>query len=255
MKRQGPEDGDHGEMKDGSFVAIQEVRALWRYSPILRAAIRTLNYLATHGPIGLTSARALPPDFVQWAAEVFEWPGYGLADLYADGIEIHEHDFLPLAVLHDLMLSTRLARHRQGCLAITRLGRASVGDPARLWEILLTELLFRTDHARYAGQPYQFSGDWDLILQIMHFEVHQGASEARICAALFNVSEADVGRDNVVRSTIKLHVLRPLVWSGLLAEIATGGTAARERIYVKTPLWDAALGGAGSGYCLTAAVH
>lgn len=242
-------------MKDVSFAAVHDVQALWRYSPILRGAIRTLNYLAGHGPIGLTPARELQHDFVEWAAEVFEWPGYGLAELYAGSKAIHEDDFLPLAVLHDLLLSTHLAKHHKGHLTVTRRGRASVGDPARLWEILLTNLLFRTDHAGYMRQPYQFSGDWERILEIMNLEVHQGASEERICAALLNATEADVRQDQAVRSVIGMYVLRPLVWSGLLAEIAIGRPAVREQIYVKTPLWDAALDLPGSRHCLTATVH
>lgn len=243
------------DLADVSVAAVHDAGALWRYSPILRGAVRMLNYLAGHGPIGLTPGRALQSDFVEWAAEVFDWPGFGLAELYATRTEIHEHDFLPLAVLHDLLLNLRLARHYKGRLMITRHGRALAGAPARLWEALLPELLFRTDHGQYMREPYQFSGDWEMILEIMNIQVHRGASETRICAALLDVPDAAARRDHVVRTIIGMYVLQPLVWAGLLAEIADGSSIAREPIYVKTPLWDAALVFPGSGYLGAPAVH
>ena len=37
------------------------------------------------------------------------------------------------------------------------------------------------------------------------------------------------------------HVLRPLVWTGLLSEHKSGHGFVRDRVYLKTPLWKAAL--------------
>lgn len=52
-------------------------------SPILRAALLTLDYLQVNGPIGLTPAKTLKRYFVTWAAQVFDWPHYTAQDLFA----------------------------------------------------------------------------------------------------------------------------------------------------------------------------
>lgn len=228
-------------MTELSLTPVHDVQLLWRYSPILRAASRTLRYLVENGPIGLTPAKALQRDFVEWAAEVFEWPGYEVADLYAVNKVLNEQDFPPLVVLHGVLLGTHLARHHKGHLTATRLGRALVREPARLWPLLLNELLFHTDHGRYMRQPSRFDGDWEMMFDIINLEIHTGASANRICAALLGTSEVEIRRDHVVRSIIYMYVLRPLTWLGLLSEVSSGHGLACKYIYLKTPLWAAAL--------------
>jgi len=60
----------------------------------------TIGYLKEHGPIGLTSNKALKHYLVAWAAEVFDWAGYTVEDLYAVNKVLNEHDFPPLVILH-----------------------------------------------------------------------------------------------------------------------------------------------------------
>jgi hypothetical protein len=43
------------------------------YSPLLRAALLTLQYVEQNGPIGLTKTKAFKRVFVHWAAEHFDW--------------------------------------------------------------------------------------------------------------------------------------------------------------------------------------
>ena len=45
------------------------------YSPLLRAAVQTLQYAEDNGGIGLTQTKAFKRTFVKWAAEHFGWPG------------------------------------------------------------------------------------------------------------------------------------------------------------------------------------
>lgn len=223
------------------FLPIWDVQLLWRHAPILRAAIRTLRYLSDNGPVGLTASMALERPFVEWAAEVFEWPGYGLEELYAVSPALEEHHFPPLVVLHDLLLSTRLARHDQGHLVISGFGRASMRAPAHLWALLARELLFSTDHARYMRENLRFGGDWDMILDVLNLTVDAGASEDQICDALLEGSGIGVSSDPVIRRIIFVHVLRPLTWSGLLADVRGSGGTPDDCVYVKTPLWATAL--------------
>ncbi|SLK12659.1 hypothetical protein [Novosphingobium mathurense] len=58
------------------FLAPRDDAPELTVSPILRAALLTLDYLQVNGPIGLTPAKPLKRYFVTWAAQVFDWPHY-----------------------------------------------------------------------------------------------------------------------------------------------------------------------------------
>ena len=58
---------------------------------------------------------------MQWAAEAFAWPDYTAEELYYLNKVLNEHDFLPLMVLHEAMISAKLVRHYKGALHSTRL--------------------------------------------------------------------------------------------------------------------------------------
>ena len=77
-------------------------------SPLLRAALLTLEYMEVNGSIGLTPSKALKRYFVEWAAEAFAWPKYTAADLYSFNKVLNEIDFPPLVVLHDLLVGLKL---------------------------------------------------------------------------------------------------------------------------------------------------
>lgn len=44
------------------------------HSPLLRAALLTLQYTHEHGAIGLTKTKAFKRVFVHWAVAHFDWP-------------------------------------------------------------------------------------------------------------------------------------------------------------------------------------
>ena len=46
------------------------------HSPLLCAALLTLQYAQDHGAIGLTKTKAFKRVFVHWAVEQFDWPGF-----------------------------------------------------------------------------------------------------------------------------------------------------------------------------------
>ena len=103
-----------------------EIELALQHSPLLRAALHTLGYIEANGPIALTASKAFKRYFVEWAAEVFEWPYFTVADLHAVNKVLNEQDFLPLVVLHDLPIATKLARHYKGHLALTNQGRTQI---------------------------------------------------------------------------------------------------------------------------------
>ena len=227
----------------GAMIEISRIEAvglLWQHSPLLRGAARTLGYMIDNGPIPLTPRQALTRRFVEWAAEVFDWPGFTVAELYAVNKVLNEADFPPLVVLHELLVSAKLARHYNGTLVITKQGRALANAPSQLWQLLVDVLLWQTDHGRSMRHHFAFDADWSQVLEVLNVAAHEGASRVEICAELLGIDEADMRRDYVTGLVFYMFVLRPLSWAGLLAEARPDSGLPAETMFVKTPLWPLA---------------
>ena len=225
-----------------AFTPVPDDDPALALSPLLRGALLTLGYIETNGPIGLTPLKALKRYFVQWAAEAFAWPHYTAEDLYYLNKVLNEHDFPPLMVLRDAMLSAKLVRHYKGALHSTRLGKELRAKPGELWALLANHLLCFLDHSKYTRNGDQLVGNWDIYLNVINVEAHAGASEERLCSVLFGGEEEEFRRhDYLLAATFCIHVLRPLCWAGLLQEHRIGNRREQREIYTKTPLWAAAL--------------
>lgn len=197
-------------------------------SPLHRAAVLTLQYLVKTGPIGLTPNHAMKRNFVTWAAEAFQWPGYLPEDLYGINKVLNEHDFPPLYALHDLLLSAKLVRRRKGNLYITKFGKDLLAHPGSLWIALAQNLLLA------AGHNDMLDVEWVSVLNAVNVEAHEGVSQTEFCMRLMGIGDGDYH----LRSLIYVHVLRPLCWLGLLHEAGVGRS---ERVFTKTALWSLAL--------------
>jgi hypothetical protein len=84
------------------------------HSPLLRAALLTLQYAQEHGAIGLTQTKAFKRVFVHWAVVHFDWPGSGTEEIFYYNKVINDYEFAPLEVLHYLLITPRLGRHFKG---------------------------------------------------------------------------------------------------------------------------------------------
>lgn len=98
------------------------------HSPLLKGALLTLAYIETNGPIDLTPSKALKRYFVESAAEAFSWPHYTAEELYYLNKVLNEADFVPLMMVHDLLISLKLARHQKGAMHIAKLGKQLRAD-------------------------------------------------------------------------------------------------------------------------------
>jgi hypothetical protein len=90
------------------FEPITDNEPALAHSPMLKAALLTLGYIEANGPIWLTPSKALKRYFVEWAAEEFSWPYYTAPELYDMNKVLNERDFMPLVVLHDVLVATKL---------------------------------------------------------------------------------------------------------------------------------------------------
>jgi hypothetical protein len=144
--------------------------------------------------------------------------------------------------MHELLLSIRLARHKQGDLHMTRLARQLRADPAALWTLLARQFLFATDHTgyiRFGDRPF---GNWDIFLNVINVEAQGGLSKDRLCEVLYGSDKSDGQLDAIrTRAALSIHVLRPLCWMGLLEEVRTGIGFERKERYFKTAIWHQAL--------------
>lgn len=224
------------------FRIINDDHPALENSLILRAARLLLAYIDDNGPIGLTPAKALKRYFVEWAAEAFEWPGYTAEDLYAINRVLNEHDFPPLMVLHEVMLSAKLVRHYKGTLRPTKLAQDLKAHPAKLWALLATHLLFAIDWSDWTRTGEGLLGNWDIFLNVINVEARTPVARSRLISVLYGDGDPrDPFAHTRLGSLFYVQVLRPLCWAGLLERIDAGAGPTKDDCFVKTSLWQAAL--------------
>jgi len=214
------------------------------HSPIVRGLEKTFAWMGEHGDIPLTPSKAFRRVFVHWAAAEFDWPGHTEADLFAVNKVLNEPDFMPLMVLHELMIALRLGRHYKGAFRLTKAGQALVGRPGRIFDTVVPAFLFRVDHAGFSRlNDDPLIGNWDMFLNVLNVEAEDGATGAHLRRVLYGEPETGPApRYDAVMGALYIQVLRPLCWAGLLHE-DSGAVSYRmeDALFVKTPLWKAAL--------------
>lgn len=226
------------------FQPLSDENLILRCSPLARGIYLLMSWIAENGPIPLTPSKAFKRVFVDWAAHHFEWPGYRATDLYQLNKVLNEHDMLPLMVVHDLMLDLKLARHYKGAFALTKLGKALVGRAAAIFDEVVPSYILDFDHAALSrfDEPHRLR-QWDGFLNVMNVELQEGASGAHLREVFFGPPEpTDHPGYDVELSDLRLQVMRPLMWAGLVQK-AEGTSFLRlsEETFFKTDLWPATL--------------
>jgi len=222
------------------FLELPDTHPALTHSPMIRGLGHTFSYIAESGPIGLTPSGAFKRVFVQWAAEAFDWPGHRPEDLYAVNKVLNEWDFLPLAEIHDIMLALKIGRHFKGEFRLTPFGKTFVGHPGRLFALVAPFYLFRVDHDRHSRlKEERLFGNWDIFLNVINVEAEGGMSGEHLRKVLYGPPEPGLHYDPVA-GNLRLQVLRPLCWLGLL-QVVGEDRVLHDNTYAKTPLWHAAL--------------
>lgn len=224
------------------FRQIEYANPALAHSPMMRALEKTFTYIAEHGGIGLTPSKAFKRVFVHWAAREFDWPGYTEEDLFAINKVLNEIDFGPLMDLHDVMIALKIGRHYKGQFKLSMAGQGLVGHPGSIFGIVTPCYLFEVNHARFSRfDDEPILGNWDVFLNVLNVETEDGATGADLRRVLFG--EPDPGeRFDKILSSLYIHVLRPLCWTGLLHMDRAKGFLSTERsVFTKTPLWERTL--------------
>ena len=211
------------------------------HSPLLRAALLTLQHAQEHGAIGLTKTKAFKRVFVHWAVEHFDWPGSGAEEMFRYNKVINEFEFPPLEVLHQLLIALRLGRHFKGEFRPTKRGAELGQAPGRLFAELIPFFVLKIDHASYARFDERPFGKWDVWMNVINAEVDHGITERALFAAFYG-DEHDWDnagwREMAAFSTC---VLRPLEWAGLLVQTREARDGKHLHHVFKTPLWRSAM--------------
>lgn len=211
------------------------------HSPLLRAALLTLQYAQEHGAIGLTKTKAFKRVFVHWAVEHFDWPGSGSEEMFRYNKVINEYEFPPLEVLHYLLITLRLGRHFKGDFRLTKHGVELAKAPAQLFAELIPFYVLKIDHASYARFEERPFGKWDVWMNVINAEADHGTTERALFAAFYG-DEHDW--DNAgwrEMAAFSSCVLRPLEWAGLLVQTREEREGRHVHHVFKTPLWRSAL--------------
>lgn len=206
------------------------------HSPMTRAFMAAAEYIAEHGEIGLTKSGAWNRRFVEWAVDQIAFPGWTAEKLYSVNKVLNEYDVAPLEYLHALMDGLKWGRKFKGTYRLSTTGKALAMSPDKAFLDVVPAFLFRFDHADGMRSEAPM-GSWDLFVNILNHEIGDGITAPDYANILYGEVAPGWGGP---ASGLSLAVLRPLCWAGLLRY--EGGFGLEERVYHKTPLWDAALG-------------
>ena len=211
------------------------------HSPMLRAALLTLQYTREHGGIGLTKTMAFKRVFVHWAVEHFDWPGSASEEMFRYNKVINEYEFPPLELLHFLLIRLRLARHFKGEFRLTKRGADLAEAPGRLFSELVPFFVLEIDHAAYSRFQEAPFGKWDVWMNVINAEADHGTTEKALFGAFYGDGPDWDNAGWREMAAFSACVLQPLEWAGLLA--LTDDDLAGKKVHhvFKTPLWRSAL--------------
>ncbi|MFN3499691.1 MAG: hypothetical protein ACK40A_14910, partial [Pannonibacter indicus] len=149
-----------------TFCDLDDRNPALSLSPLVRGVEKTLGWMAEHGGIPLTPGKAFKRSFVHWAAAELAWPGHTADELFAVCKVVNEADFLPLQMLHGLMLAMRLGRHDKGEFRPTKAGQDLAGRPGLIFSTMVPVFLFHTNHASLSARNEEAVslGNWDVFL-------------------------------------------------------------------------------------------
>jgi hypothetical protein len=211
------------------------------HSPMLRAALLTLQYAQERGSIGLTKTKAFKRVFVHWAVEHFGWPGKSAEEMFRYNKVINEYEFPPLEVLHFLLISLRLGRHYKGEFRLTKRGAELAQSPGRLFAELIPHFVLRIDHSSYQRFDDRPFGKWDVWMNVINVEADHGSTEAALFQAFYGVPKDWHTAGWREMAAFSCCVLLPMEWAGLLVETREHSPGKHVCHIFKTPLWRSAL--------------
>lgn len=213
-------------------------------SPMTINGMKVLSRASEEGGIPLTKSGAFYRKFVTWAAEDFLWPGHEPEELYAVNKVLNEPDFMPLAIMHELMIGTRLLRHYKGKALTTKAGKAMIGDYGALHAELFDAYFLALDHGAYERFPIDHDDpDFVHFLGVIQnrLDVWVPMTElAGWCLPIDLIANFRFSPMQDASYYLLSRLIRPLLWLGMVEQHPHDDRRLHieDRRYRKTALYD-----------------
>ena len=212
-------------------------------SPMCLNAMKVLQHMRDEGGITLTKSGAFYRKFVTWAAEDFRWPGFEAKKLYVVNKVLDEPDFPPLAIIHELLVGTRLIRRYKGKAMLSQAGKAIIGDYGALQAEFFDAFFLALDHGAYERFPIDYDdADVGHFLMVVHGRLNDWIPLTAVTAWCLPLDLITSYRFSPVQDAafyLYSRLIRPLLWLGMIEEEGTDERRHIEnRRYRKTQLFD-----------------
>lgn len=189
-----------------------------------------LQYAADAGGIKLTRTGAFNRRCVTWAADEFGWPGHERNTLYRFNHVLNEDDFLPLAVMHDLLVADKLLRHQKGRAVLSKTGKEILGNCGRLQVTLFETYFTAFDFAAYERLAFAIEArdypHWFAVIDNRSDEWVLLGDLAQWCLPVPTITRYRISALSDASHYLWSRLIQPLWWLGLL-DVVKGPLLAR----------------------------
>lgn len=213
-------------------------------SPMCINAMKTLTYIQENDGITLTKSGAFYRKFVTWAADDFRWPGYEAEELYRLNKVLNEWDFLPLAIMHEVLIGARLIRRYKGKALLSQAGKRSVGDYGALQAELFDTFFIAFDGSGHERFPIEYDdADVAHFLGVVQNRLDDWVPVTELagwCLPLDLITSYRFSPMQDASFYLHSRLIRPLLWLGLIEQHPDDMKRFKieDRRYRKTPLLD-----------------
>jgi hypothetical protein len=228
------------------FIMLNESLGVSDLSGSLMAinGMKVLTRVTEDGGITLTKSGAFYRKFVTWAAEDFQWPDYEPERLYVVNKVLNEPDFMPLAIMHELMIGARLLRHYKGKALPTKAGKAMIHDHGALQAELFDAFFLALDHGAYERFPIDYDNpDFVHFLGVIQNRLDDWVPMTELAGWCLPIDLITSYRFSPMQDAsyyLLSRLTRPLLWLGMLEQHPDDDRRMRieDRRYRKTALYD-----------------
>lgn len=213
-------------------------------SPMTINAMKVLTYIRDNDGIILTKSGAFYRKFVTWAAEDFRWPGYEAEELYRLNRVLNELDFMPLAIMHELLIAARLIRRYKGKVLLSQAGKRIIGDYGALQAELFDTYFTGFGHFTFERFPIEYDeADYVHFLGVVHNCLDDWVPLPELagwCLPLDLVTHYRYSPVEDASYYLLSRLVRPLKWLGMMERHpdAERYCPFRDLRFRKTPLLD-----------------
>lgn len=213
-------------------------------SPMCINAMKVLTYIRDHDGITLTKSGAFYRKFVTWAAEDFRWPGHEPEELYRLNKVLNELDFMPLAIMHELLIAARLVRHYKGKALLSQTGKRIVSDYGALQAELFDTYFTAFDHFTFERFPIVYDeADHVHFLAVVQNRLDEWVPLPELAAWCLPLDLFTRYRFSPVEDAsyyLLSRLVRPLTWLGMMERHPGAGRDCpfRDLRFRKSPLLD-----------------